>query len=103
MSVDLLAIANERPRIMAHLMSNISELLSSGKINPLGSVTIFPISDVETAFKVLNSGNVSGKLVVVPRDNDQVKVSLPSRVNICLGEFSLTVLGDLFKQEEQIA
>ena len=90
MSVDLLAIANERPRIMARLVSNISELLSNGKISPLGSVTVFPISDVETAFKVLSSGNVSGKLVVVPRDNDQVKVSLPSKVEGCLREFPLT-------------
>ncbi|PVH85769.1 BcPKS8, polyketide synthase [Cadophora sp. DSE1049] len=79
MSVDLLSIANERPKIMARLVSSISELLSSGKISPLGSITTFPISDIETAFKVLNSGNVSGKLVVVPQDTDQVKATPSSQ------------------------
>ncbi|KAK0126530.1 hypothetical protein ONS95_008126 [Cadophora gregata] len=75
MSVDLLSIANDRPQIMARLLSRIYELLSNGKISPLGSITTFPVSDIETAFKVLSSGNVSGKLVVVPRDTDQVKAT----------------------------
>lgn len=65
MSVDLLSIATERPRIMARLVSNVSELLQSGKLSPL------------TAFKVLQSGNVGCKLVVVPQAKDVVKVCCP--------------------------
>ncbi|KAH7364106.1 BcPKS8, polyketide synthase [Rhexocercosporidium sp. MPI-PUGE-AT-0058] len=81
MSVDLLSIANERPKIMARLLSSVSSLLESGKIQPPGLVTVFPISDIETAFKVLSSGNVSGKLVVVPRDIDTVKATTSRKKN----------------------
>ncbi|KAL5321033.1 hypothetical protein ACEPPN_011843 [Leptodophora sp. 'Broadleaf-Isolate-01'] len=81
MSVDLLSIANERPKIMARLVINVAGLLESGKIHPLRSVTTFPISDIETAFKVLSSGSLSGKLVVVLRDTDEVNATPSSKKN----------------------
>jgi len=73
-SVDLLSVASERPKIMQRVVSSISELLRDGKIKPVDSITVFPISDVETAFKSLQSGTTHGKLVVVPQPEDQVKV-----------------------------
>ncbi|CZT04695.1 related to polyketide synthase [Rhynchosporium agropyri] len=79
MSVDLLSILNERPIIMARLMSSVSRLLETGKISPVGSATVFPMSDIETAFKVLSSGNISSSLVVVPRDDDIVKATPSSK------------------------
>lgn len=73
MSVDLMAMARDRPRIVSKLVSEISTLVEHGKIKALVS-TVFPISDVETAFKVLQSGNLEGKLVVSPRRGNMVKV-----------------------------
>jgi NADPH:quinone reductase-like Zn-dependent oxidoreductase/malonyl CoA-acyl carrier protein transacylase len=73
-SVDLLSVATQRPKILSRLVSEVSSLLESGKIGPSSSITVFPISDVETAFKVLQSGTASGKLIVVPQPEDQVKV-----------------------------
>jgi NADPH:quinone reductase-like Zn-dependent oxidoreductase len=85
-SVDLVSVAAERPRVMERVVSNVSELLQSGKIKPADSITVFPISDVETAFKVLQSGSSHGKLVVVPQPEDEVKVCLrsllPCRLNV---------------------
>ena len=75
MSVDLISLAEQRPKIMARLLSDVSELLENDKISPV-SITVFPISDVETAFKVLQSGNVGGKLVVSPQPGNEIKVSV---------------------------
>ena len=75
MSVDLISLAEHRPKIMTRLLSDVSELLKNAKIRPVG-ITVFPISDVEKAFKVLQSGNVDGKLVISPQPGNEVKVSV---------------------------
>jgi NADPH:quinone reductase-like Zn-dependent oxidoreductase/malonyl CoA-acyl carrier protein transacylase len=74
MSVDLDSMAVERPKIMRRLVSNISELLTQSQIRPVGPIKVFPISDVETAFRTLQTGNIDGKLVVSPQPADEVKV-----------------------------
>jgi NADPH:quinone reductase-like Zn-dependent oxidoreductase len=76
MSVDQISLAEQRPKIMTRLLSDVSELLKNAKIRPVG-ITVHPISDVETAFKVLQSGSVDGKLVVSLQPGNEVKVSVP--------------------------
>lgn len=73
-SVDLMSVAAERPKVMERVVSNVSGLLQSEQIKPAAQITVFPISDVETAFKVLQSGTTQGKLVVAPQAGDEVKV-----------------------------
>lgn len=85
MSADLVSIAAQRPTIMERLMSTVSGLLNTSKIGPAQLVTTVPISDVENAFKVLQSGNVGGKLVVLPGPNDPVKVGHVSLALLKLG------------------
>jgi NADPH:quinone reductase-like Zn-dependent oxidoreductase/malonyl CoA-acyl carrier protein transacylase len=75
MSVDILSLAAERPKIMQKLLSDVAELLKKGSLKAASPITVFPISDVETAFKVLQSGTTSGKLVVSPQPQDEVKVN----------------------------
>ncbi|KAI6712167.1 polyketide synthase 1 [Diplocarpon mali] len=79
MSVDLQSLANQRPKIMARLVAEVSGLLESGKIAPHDGTTVFPISDVATAMKMLQSGNVGGKFVVLPNANDVVKATPSSK------------------------
>lgn len=74
MSVDLLALAAERPRVMKRLVSDVGQLVRYGKIRPISPVTVFPISQVDAAFKTLQSTRVQGKSVVVPQKGDIVKV-----------------------------
>lgn len=76
-SVDLMSVAAERPKVMGRIVSGIYELIHSELIKPTNSITTFPISDVETAFKALQSGTAHGKLVVKPQPEDMVKVSFP--------------------------
>lgn len=74
MSVDLLALAAERLKVMKRLVADIGQLLKYGKIRPIHPVTVFSIADVDTAFKLLQTSRVTGKFVVVPQKGDIVKV-----------------------------
>ncbi|TVY13419.1 Reducing polyketide synthase PKS2 [Lachnellula arida] len=83
-SVDLMSVAAERPQVMARVVSNVSGLLQNEQIKPAASITVFPISDVETAFKVLQSGTTQGKLVVAPQPGDEVKATPSAKLNMLL-------------------
>jgi NADPH:quinone reductase-like Zn-dependent oxidoreductase/malonyl CoA-acyl carrier protein transacylase len=75
MSLDLFTLLDERPKIIKRLLADVSQLLKYGKIRPVTPVTTFPISDVESALKAQQSGRTLGKLVVVAKPTDIVKVS----------------------------
>jgi D-arabinose 1-dehydrogenase-like Zn-dependent alcohol dehydrogenase len=73
MSVDLLSIALERPRLMERLLIDVSEFIRQGNTKPL-HLTIFSISNVEEAFNSLRNANLDGKMVVLPQAGAMVKV-----------------------------
>ncbi|KAI2602442.1 ketoacyl-synt-domain-containing protein [Hypoxylon sp. NC1633] len=79
MTVDIIAIAAERPKLMQRLLSDVSKLIRYHKIRPISPVTVFPISEVESAFKTLYSAKAHGKLVVVPHSQDIVKATPPRK------------------------
>jgi len=78
-SVDIMAIAAERPTLLKRLLSDVSNLMRYGKVRPISPVTLFPISDVQSAFKTLQSGKTHGKVVVVPQTGDIVKATPPQK------------------------
>lgn len=73
MSVDLISMAFERPKLIQRLVSNVSDLLCRSTIRA-SSITTFPISDAECAFKLLQCGKADGKLILSPQPGDTVKV-----------------------------
>ncbi|KAI0517601.1 ketoacyl-synt-domain-containing protein [Xylaria bambusicola] len=77
LSVDMMSIAAERPTLLKRLLSDVSALMRYGKIRPISPVTLFPISDIESAFKTLQSGKTHGKVLVVPHADDIVQVTPP--------------------------
>ncbi|ETS81066.1 hypothetical protein PFICI_06068 [Pestalotiopsis fici W106-1] len=74
-SVDLTVLAKERPQQMGEIFTKVMDLFDSGVVHPIFPVTVFGISEVEKAFRLLQSGKTTGKLVVVPRPGDQVKAT----------------------------
>ncbi|KAH9909898.1 putative polyketide synthase [Xylariomycetidae sp. FL2044] len=76
-SVDVMAVMAERPKLMQKLISQVSNLVRYNKVRPVSPVTVFPISEVESAFKTLQSAKAHGKLVVVPRAEDVVRATPP--------------------------
>ncbi|KAI1266689.1 ketoacyl-synt-domain-containing protein [Xylariaceae sp. FL1019] len=92
MSVDMMSILAERPRLMKALLSDVSDLMRYGKIKPISPVTVLPISDVESAFKTLHGGKTHGKIVVVPRADDMVKATKPTKPRQNLREDATYIL-----------
>ncbi|OIW24709.1 putative polyketide synthase [Coniochaeta ligniaria NRRL 30616] len=80
-SVDLLALAAERPKVMKRLVCDVGQLLKYGKIRPIHPVTVFPMSDVDTVFKSLHSSRIQGKFVIVPQKNDIVMATPSKKAN----------------------
>jgi NADPH:quinone reductase-like Zn-dependent oxidoreductase len=73
-SVDLTKVAKFRPRLMKRLLTNVCKLIDDGSIKPIFPITKYSISEVETAFRTLQTGKNIGKAVVIPHPEDQVKV-----------------------------
>ncbi|KAJ5577871.1 type I iterative polyketide synthase [Penicillium hispanicum] len=74
-SVDLTKVAQRRPKLMKKLLDNVSQLLAQDSVHPIFPVTTYRISELETAFRTLQTGKAMGKIVVVSHPEDQVKVS----------------------------
>ena len=74
-SVDLTKVAMYRPKLMKHLLDQVGQLLNQGSISAILPLTTYHISELETAFRTLQTGKAMGKIVVVPHPGDQVKVS----------------------------
>ena len=81
MSVDLLAVIAERPKVAKRLIADVARLLAYGKIRTVTPVTRFSISEAEVALKTQQTGKTMGKLVVVPSATDVIKATPSKRLN----------------------
>lgn len=74
-SVDLLGVAQDKPRVIKRVVSDVASLLRYGKIRPVAPVREFFVSDVEGAFKALvQAEKEPGKMVVTLGADDVVMV-----------------------------
>jgi NADPH:quinone reductase-like Zn-dependent oxidoreductase len=74
-AVDLGDLVNYRRPLLQKVFLEVMDLFRSRRIKPVSPVHEFPVSDVESAFRTLQSGKLLGKLVIVPRPDDMVMVS----------------------------
>jgi acyl transferase domain-containing protein/NADPH:quinone reductase-like Zn-dependent oxidoreductase len=82
-SVDLTVVAAERPKIMKRLLSDVFDLMARGLAKPIAPITIFPMLNIESAFRALQGGKTMGKIVMVPKPDDVVK-AVPSKTKTLL-------------------
>ena len=94
MSVDISALAAERPKVMKRLLADVAGLLKYGRIKAASPINVFPISDVESAFKSVQGSKAPGKTVVVPKPDDIVKVSFYA----LLSSFKIKMTNDFYRQ-----
>ena len=74
-AVDIASLSQEKPELIRELLLKSVELYADGVFQPVESITTFPYSRMETAFRTLQSGDSVGKIVVVPSIGDRIKVS----------------------------
>jgi NADPH:quinone reductase-like Zn-dependent oxidoreductase len=74
-SVNLVGIYRHNVPLAAGLLSNVMDLVHQGVIRPITPITVYPYSQIESAFKLMQLGKHTGKIVLKPSDDDLVPVS----------------------------
>lgn len=74
--VDIFALAKERPLKLKRIISDVGRLLRLGKVSPLYPILPHGISETTLALQALHSNGAHGKLVIIPRDDEVVMVSV---------------------------
>lgn len=76
-AIDLTYMGRFRPAHLTSILEKCMQLASEGKIHAVQPVTVYPISDIERAFRFMQAGKHSGKVVIKPNEGDIVKVCVP--------------------------
>ncbi len=94
-SVDLTVVAMERPLVMKRVLDDVFKLLGEGLIKPIAPITTFPISNIEAAFRTLQSGKAHGKILVTAGPDDMVKATYSDKTfdNIFRGDATYIIVG----------
>ncbi|KAJ0414844.1 hypothetical protein BJY00DRAFT_318416 [Aspergillus carlsbadensis] len=81
--VDLTAVIMDKKPLARRLLRDVAELAEAGSINSV-TLTTMPISEIETAFRQIQAGKHTGKIILTVEDNQEVKAvpSMPSQAQL---------------------
>ena len=65
---------NDGPRCK-RVLEAVMDLVREGKLEELNPIQTYPFAEIEDAFRYMQSGAHSGKIVLVPDENDEIMVS----------------------------
>ena len=81
-AVDLTILVHHKPALLQGVFKEVMDMLRRGTIRPVSPIHEFSVSEVEKAFRSLQSGKLMGKLVIVLNSSDTVMVSDTVRADI---------------------
>ncbi len=73
-AVDLTDLVSHRQNVLQQLLVDVIDMIKRGIIRPVSPIHKFGVSEVETAFRSLQSGKLMGKMVIVPEEDEMVMV-----------------------------
>ncbi|KAL1881223.1 Type I Iterative PKS [Diaporthe australafricana] len=73
-SFDLLAMLHTRMDLIHRILKDVAGLISAGAIKPVHPVTSYSITNMAQAFRLLQTGKHTGKVVLTMGDRDEVPV-----------------------------
>ena len=73
-SVDLGVVIMKKPKVFQKTCADVMELLRTGAVKPVSPITVYPISQIEAALRLMQTGKHMGKIVVEAQSEDQVRV-----------------------------
>lgn len=74
-AVDLEHIMESNPRLVSKLLRTTMNLANDGVIRGPSPLHIYPVSDIESAFRTLQNGQVSGRIIISINPSNIVLVS----------------------------
>lgn len=75
-SVNLEHIGRARPELMAEILAGTFELLRAGVMGTVTPLTTYPASEIEDAFRIMQTGQHKGKIVICYNKDDVVPVAI---------------------------
>jgi NADPH:quinone reductase-like Zn-dependent oxidoreductase len=94
-SFDLLQLAEYRGRLTHEALVECVRIVHNRRAVPVHPITPYSISEMATAMRQMQGGRHLGKLVLVPRDGDKVKVSKLEKLTCWLSPLSNCALRSL--------
>lgn len=104
-AIDISAMIRERPGMVREALGNIIPLFEGGVLRMPSPMKRFPISEVEQAFRYLQSGSHAGKVVVEMSQNEELTALVTPKPKQCSfsGEQTFLIAGGLGAQGRVIA
>ncbi|KAF2721125.1 putative polyketide synthase [Polychaeton citri CBS 116435] len=75
--VDLALLIEEKRSLVRRVLHDVVDLIAVGAIHPT-TITTWPISEIETAFRHIQARKHIGKVILTVEDNQLVKIAPPS-------------------------
>lgn len=73
-AVDFIHLCKDRPVETAKLWAATMDLIRSGSVKPPQPITIYGMAEAEKALRIMQAGKHIGKLVLMAKENEMVKV-----------------------------
>ena len=73
-AVDLTYLLRSRHRVISRILRHVMELLSQDAIQAVQPITVYAISEIDRAFRLMQAGKHQGKVVIQPNPGDAVMV-----------------------------
>ena len=80
-AVDLTYMSRFRPAQLSSILEKCMQLVSKGAIHAVKPITVYPISEIERAFRFMQAGKHTGKVAIRPNEGDLVKVDYYASIN----------------------
>ena len=82
-SVDLTIVFQHDPQLAKRMIGEVFALLQKGVLQPVQPLNVSPLNDIETAFRLIQAGKHTGKVVLKADERTNVKVSRASTFLDC--------------------
>ena len=73
-TIDLIQLGEHRGPEVARILADLLRLMENKAIRPIEPITVYPISEIEKAFRLMQAGKHMGKVILKPNTGDIVKV-----------------------------
>ncbi|KAK6076193.1 beta-ketoacyl synthase domain-containing protein [Seiridium cupressi] len=94
-SVDMLALSRHKGYIVHRVLREIMRQFEDNLLSPVESVTVYPIGEISKAFRMLQSGNHTGKVVLSTGEGAMVPTLPPVKSASFSPEASYLMVGGL--------
>ncbi|KAK1977921.1 type I polyketide synthase [Colletotrichum cereale] len=94
-AVDVFQLGKYKGNVLQDALCGVMEMFGKKQLRVVAPMTTFPVSEVDKAFRLMQSGKHMGKIVVVPKQTDLVKVIPSPKATRLLPDASYLIVGGM--------